>query len=286
VRYEVTAVGANGEVGIFEMRLIPRRAAGELAGFYAVAHDITLLKRIDRMKSEFISTVSHELRTPLTSVRGSLGLMSAGVVGKLPDAANHLVAIAQNNCDRLIRLINDILDTEKIESGEVPLRLQVVELAPVVRKALTDNEGFAQQHGVRLRVVAPDAPLLARVDSDRLLQVLTNLISNAVKFSPAGADVDVRLSGPPDRIRVEVSDRGPGIPDEEREHVFERFHRGRGAGAASGFGLGLAIGRELAERMNGTLELADPVDGRGARFVLRLPTASPAGRPAAVTSAS
>ena len=273
-RYEVAAEAANGQLGIYDMHLIPRRdtASGELVGFYAFGTDITLLKRIDRMKTEFISTVSHELRTPLTSIRGSLGLMSAGVAGTLPAAAGNLVGIAQNNCDRLIRLINDILDSEKIESGDVPLRLQVVELAPVVRKALTDNEGFAQQRRVHLQMAAPLAPLAVKVDVDRLLQVLTNLLSNAVKFSPAHAEVDVRVCSTPASVRVEVSDQGPGIPLDFQRRIFQKFSQADSSDtrAKGGTGLGLNISRTLVERMGGRIGFTS-TPGHGATFFFELP---------------
>jgi PAS domain S-box-containing protein len=274
VCYQVTVADARGRVGTYDMHLIPRRdsASGGIVGFYAFATDITELKRIDQMKTEFISTVSHELRTPLTSIRGSLGLISAGVAGKLPEGAGSLVAIAQNNCDRLIRLINDILDSEKIESGKLPLRLQAAEIAPLVRKALADNEGFAQQHAVKFRMRAPVVPLAVRVDSDRLLQVLTNLLSNAVKFSPANDAVEVRVSGTKTSVRVEVADRGPGIPAEFQRRIFQKFSQADSSDtrARGGTGLGLNISRTLVEKMGGQIGFTS-TPGAGSTFFFELP---------------
>jgi signal transduction histidine kinase len=139
---------------------------------------------------------------------------------------------------------------------------------------------------VEIEVVPPPGACWGRGDPDAVARVVRILLDNGLRYAPPGEPIRVRAECDESDAIIEVSDRGPGIPEEEREHVFERFHRGRGAGAASGFGLGLAIGRELAERMSGTLRLAPPVEGRGACFVLTLPTAAPAGRPEPVTTAS
>jgi len=274
VQYEVTVRNAKGEPGVYEMQLVPRRAPGseEVIGLYAFATNITELKRIDQMKTEFVSTVSHELRTPLTSIRGSLGLMNAGVAGKLPEHAAHLAGIAQNNCDRLIRLINDILDSEKIESGKLPMRMQTLELAPLVQKALQQNEGFAQQHDVRLCLDAPATPLVVRADADRLLQVVTNLLSNAVKFSAKGAEVTVHLAGTADHVQVEVEDRGPGIPLEFQPRIFQKFSQADSSDtrSKSGTGLGLNISRSLVEKMGGRIGFRSK-PGEGTTFHFELP---------------
>jgi signal transduction histidine kinase len=224
-------------------------------GFFSLGTDITELRRIDRMKTEFVSTVSHELRTPLTSIRGSLGLISGGVAGELPEAVKSLVGIAKNNCERLIRLINDILDSEKIESGKLRLDLQVVDLRQLVQQTLAANEGFASQHGVSLVMRAPDAPLHVRIDSDRMTQVLTNLLSNAVKFSPGGQPGGGRLSRTAQKVRAEVVDVGPGIPEEFSARIFQKFSQADSSDTRQkgGTGLGLNISRALVEKMGGTI---------------------------------
>jgi len=189
VRYEREQVMANGERRDYVMSYLPRYGEDDeqeqVIGFFSLGSDVTELKRIDRMKSEFVSTVSHELRTPLTSIRGSLGLVSGGVAGELPEKAKALVEIAKKNCERLIRLINDILDSEKIESGKMRFELRPLELAPLLEQTLAANEGFAAQHGVKLVLRAGRMPVRVNADSDRLVQVVTNLLSNAIKFSPA-----------------------------------------------------------------------------------------------------
>ena len=276
VRYEQTFRNRLGELRIYDMQYAPRYGEGpekgQVIGFYSLGADITELKRINRMKTEFISTVSHELRTPLTSIRGSLGLVLGGVAGELPDAVKSLLDIANNNCERLIRLINDILDSEKIESGKMQLELKVVNMAQLVQQAMTANEGFADQHGVRLVLQAPDDSLQASVDSDRLVQVVTNLLSNAVKFSPPDGTVTVKVLQVAQGVRVEVIDCGPGIPDEFRDRIFEKFSQADASDSRQkgGTGLGLNISQALVHKMGGQIGFASRA-GAGSTFFFELP---------------
>ncbi|OOG46499.1 PAS domain S-box protein [Polaromonas sp. A23] len=276
VRYEREQTTAGGERREYVMSYFPRYGEGDeqdkVVGFFSLGTDVTELKRIDRMKSEFVSTVSHELRTPLTSIRGSLGLVSGGIAGVLPDKAKGLVDIAKTNCERLIRLINDILDSEKIESGKMPFNLQPLELLPLLERAVADNEGFAAQHKVKLVLQSPRQPLRACVDSDRLLQVVTNLLSNAIKFSPAEGTVLILLGRHAGRLRVEVSDNGPGIPEEFRVRIFQKFSQADSSDTRQkgGTGLGLSIARALVERMDGTLDFKSKVNV-GTTFFFELP---------------
>ena len=224
------------------------------------------------MKTEFVSTVSHELRTPLTSIRGSLGLIAGGVAGDLPETAKTLVGIAKNNCERLIRLINDILDSEKIESGKMRLDLEAIDIKQVVRQALTANEGFAEQHRVTMRLRAPDEPLRVCIDSDRMIQVLTNLLSNAIKFSPPDGAVEVNVLRVARGVRVEVSDHGPGVPDKFRDRIFQKFSQADSSDTRQkgGTGLGLNISRALIEKMGGHIGFSSEADV-GATFFFELP---------------
>ncbi len=227
--------------------------------------------QIERI-SEFISTVSHELRTPLTSIRGSLGLLAGGVAGALPETAKNLVDIAKNNCERLILLVNDILDVEKIGSGKMRLDLQVIDIRPVVQQALAANESFAAQHRVSVLLRMPDEPLQVHIDSDRLTQVLTNLLSNAVKFSPPEAAVEVRVSRVGQQVRVEVADHGPGIPEEFRSRIFQKFSQADSSDTRQkgGTGLGLNISKSLVELMNGAIGFNNQL-GAGTTFFFELP---------------
>lgn len=276
VRYDREQTTAAGERREYVMSYFPRYGEGDeedkVIGFFSLGTDVTELKRIDRMKSEFVSTVSHELRTPLTSIRGSLGLVSGGVAGLLPEKAKALVDIAKNNCERLIRLINDILDSEKIESGKMPFNLQPVELLPLLEQAVADNEGFAAQHKVKIVLQAPRQPLRAVVDNDRLLQVMTNLLSNAIKFSPAEGTVLVLLGRHAGRLRVEVNDNGPGIPEEFRQRIFQKFSQADSSDTRQkgGTGLGLSIAKALLERMDGTMDFRSRLNV-GTTFFFELP---------------
>lgn len=276
VRYERTQITPQGERKHYAMQYFPRYGEGasqdKVIGFFSLGTDITELRRIDRMKTEFVSTVSHELRTPLTSIRGSLGLISGGVAGELPEAMKSLVGIAKSNCERLIRLINDILDSEKIESGKLRLDLQVVDMRQLVQQALAANDGFAGQHGVRLVMRAPETPLHVRIDSDRMTQVLTNLLSNAVKFSPTGSPVEVRLSRTAQKVRVEVVDVGPGIPQEFHGRIFQKFSQADSSDTRQkgGTGLGLNISRALVEKMGGTIGFSSKA-GVGTNFFFEMP---------------
>ena len=275
VRYERVLLTPRGGLRTYVMEYFPRysddASDGKVLGFFSLGTDITELKRIDQMKTEFISTVSHELRTPLTSIRGSLGLISGGVAGELPDAIKSLVQIAKNNCERLIRLINDILDSEKIESGKMQMNLQVLDIRKLVEQVMSQNHGFAVQHQVKLLLTAQDSPFYASVDSDRLTQVLTNLLSNAVKFSPPGDVVEIVLSCRQDMLRIEVVDHGPGISEQFRTRIFQKFSQADSSDSRQkgGTGLGLNISRSIIEKMNGTIGFST-VPGAGSTFFIEL----------------
>ncbi|HYW55959.1 MAG TPA: PAS domain S-box protein [Polaromonas sp.] len=276
VVYERTQKTPRGDHRDYVVNYFPRYGDGEdegdVIGFFSLATDITELKRIDRMKSEFVSTVSHELRTPLTSIRGSLGLISGGVAGQLPDAVKTLVGIAKNNCERLIRLINDILDIEKIESGKMRLELQVIELKPLMVQALAATEGFGAAQNVGLTLNFPDDELQVNVDGDRLTQVITNLLSNAMKFSPPGEAVEVHVTRGGIGVRVEVRDRGPGIPEEFRNRIFQKFSQADSSDTRQkgGTGLGLNISRAIIERLGGSIGFTTGA-GVGTVFFFELP---------------
>jgi len=222
-------------------------------GLYAIARDISERKKLDHLKDDFISVVSHELRTPLTSIRGSLGLLAGGVAGEIPGPARELIEIAAKNSERLVRLINDILDFEKVESGAVAFRFQRVDLAALVEQAVASNRSYAQPFNVRFEVTSTLTDAWVWADPDRLLQVLANLLSNAAKFSPRGDRVTIALTRNGSRMRVAVTDQGRGIPADFQHRVFERFAQADASSTRQkgGTGLGLAISKTIVERHGG-----------------------------------
>lgn len=239
----------------------------------AVIRDISERRRVEEMKQQFVSTVSHELRTPLTSIAGSLGLLVGGAGGVLPEKAGRLIGIAHSNSQRLVRLINDILDVEKIESGQMTLDLTSLDLRDIALLSLDNVRGLADSLGVSLALSeGTEAPVSG--DADRLVQVVVNLLSNAAKFSPSGGVVEVSVVPEARIARLSVRDHGPGIPDAFRARIFTKFAQADGSDTRQrgGTGLGLAIAREIAERHGGRLWF-ESTPGEGATFHLDLPLA-------------
>lgn len=247
-------------------------ADGVIAGFLAIGQDITERTKVERMKREFISTVSHELRTPLTSIRGALGLIAGDVAGEVPDQMRSLVDIAYKNSDRLTRLVDDLLDMEKIESGKLDITLGPVELMPLLEQTLEGNKSYGEQLHVRFELTDSVPDIVVRADSGRLMQVLTNLLSNAAKFSPGGDVVHVAVSRMNEKVRIAVSDHGPGIPDEFKKHIFEKFSQADSSDTRQigGSGLGLSISRALMECMHGSIGFESDA-GKGATFHVDIP---------------
>ncbi len=229
-------------------------------------------KRMERLKDEFVSSVSHELRTPLTSISVSLALLMGKTVSSLPDAAVRLLAIAHTNSQRLVRLVNDILDIEKMESGQAVFNFRRVDVPSLVGQAVDANLGFAESCGVRIRVEDAHAIGEARADPDRLAQVVTNLLSNAIKFSPADNEVVVAIENGLDIVRISVRDHGPGISVDFKPHIFERFAQADATNARQkgGTGLGLSIVKQIVDRLGGEVGFAD-APGGGTIFHVELP---------------
>jgi PAS domain S-box-containing protein len=262
----------SGEIFPMELALFDFQTPDGRRHSAGSVRDVSERQEVDRLKQEFVSTVSHELRTPLTSIRGSLGLIVGGAAGEIPAQSRALLDIAYKNTERLGRLVNDILDLEKIESGRMEFRLEFLEIGELLQAVLESNRAFAEQYGIRLelRREAPEAGVWA--DRDRLVQVFTNLISNAAKFSPKGAAVVMTLSRNRGKVRVSVADRGPGIPDEFRSRIFQRFQQADSSDTRQkgGTGLGLTITKSIVERLSGEI-LFDSHAGQGTTFHVDLP---------------
>jgi PAS domain S-box-containing protein len=270
-RNQVAVTGADGRERWLQLTKRPLHTPDGETQVLAVAVDMSERHQIERMKAEFISTVSHELRTPLTAIRGALSMLGSGMAGDLPDDARPLVGIARNNSERLVRLINDILDIEKLESGRVTLRLQTAAVRQLLRQSIVQNEPYAREYGVQLGLAdGPDGRV--DVDVDRFDQIMANLLSNAIKHSPAGQTVQVTTALRDGRIEVGVEDHGPGIPESFRERVFDRFAQADSSDVRrrGGTGLGLAITRSLVEQFGGRIGFDTEID-HGTRFHFTLP---------------
>lgn len=244
---------------------------GQLIGAVIVMHDVTERRRVDQLKRNFVASVSHELRTPLTSINGAITLVLSGVTGALPEAAGNMLAIAQVNSQRLNQLINDLLDVERLESGQMRLMSRPQALLPVLRSACEVNQGYAAEFLVSLELVEPAAEPYVDIDANRLLQVMDNYLSNAIKYSPAGGRVAVQVEVLADQVRVRVVDQGSGIAIEDQPRLFQRFSQLDSPSRRSGgTGLGLSITRELIQRMGGDTGV-DSTPGQGSSFWFSLP---------------
>jgi PAS domain S-box-containing protein len=251
-----------------------RGPSGQL-GWVAVFDDVTEARQVESMKSEFISTVSHELRTPLTSMKGALALVldSLDLDAPLDEDTVELLRVSRRNAERLIRLVNDILDISKMEAGKLDLRPKPSPVGKLCAEAVSGVDGFARKVRVAIRTDLEGAPQMCQADADRVVQVLTNLLSNALKFSPAGSEVLLSARPSPRGVLFKVQDRGPGIPADFREKLFTKFAQAdRARREQEGTGLGLAICRALVQGHGGEI-WAEGEPGQGATLCFTLPLA-------------
>ena len=275
--YEVAITRKEGAIRTIRLGAAPLRDEQGIVAAVVSAEDITERKQVDRMKDEFVSTVSHELRTPLTSILGSLGLLRSGVAGKLDHEAQSLIGIGYENCERLLNRINDLLDIQKLVAGKMCFEVDAHELVPLINQAIEINRGFSERFQVRFSFGAKLPGIRVRVDKVRFQQVMSNLLSNAAKFSPPRETVEISMQQRNDRVRIAVADHGPGIPTEFQDRVFQRFTQADASDSRQegGTGLGLSISRELVEHMHGHISfISEP--NRGTTFFVDLPAANPA----------
>jgi PAS domain S-box-containing protein len=267
-----------GEISINEFWI------GEERRFVGVIRNISERKVVDRMKTEFVSTVSHELRAPLTSIAGSLGLLTGGAAGALSDKARRLVTIAHANSQRLVRLINDILDLDKLDAGKMQFASMPLSIRDIVDASVESSRGFAQEFGVQL-VLMPEESTggttdVIRGDPDRLTQVFVNLLSNAAKFSPPGATVEASIHRMGDHVRVAIRDYGTGIPEAFQRVIFNRFSQADSSDRRrqGGTGLGLSIAKSIVEHHRGHISFETEI-GRGTTFFVDFPISAESAEP-------
>jgi len=247
-------------------------SAGRTRSYVVVAADIGERLRNEQQKDEFVTMVHHEVRAPLTAVRGAIGLLAGGVAGELGERGQELVEIALRNSERMGRLVNDILASRKLDSGRMEFHFEKLEMMPLVEQAIDSTVAYATKHQVRLELSERVPGAMVRVDPDRMIQVLTNVLSNAVRFSAADDVVIVNASRRDQILRVAVSDAGPGISEDFREHVFEAFARGEHEDwrHRSGTGLGMSISKGIIEELGGAISFETEL-GVGTTFLVDIP---------------
>ena len=235
-------------------------------------HDITERLEQERLQADFISMVSHELRSPLTSIKGSMGLLLSKAAGQLPPKAEGLLEIAHRNADRLVLIINDILDMEKISSGRLDFELETADLSELVAESLRANATAHQRFGLQIKCHGVDTPTYIETDANRIIQVLTNLMSNAAKFSKPGGTVEISVDKTPESVCVSVRDEGMGIAPEDQHKIFQRFADMANSDRATkgGTGLGLSICKAIVEGLGGTIDFVSK-EGLGTTFTFTLP---------------
>ena len=269
--FESTYVRKDGTRFPVSLSVTALRGGGNvLAGYLMIATDLSEQRAIEKMKDEFVSVVSHELRTPLTSIKGALGLLAGGVTGVLPPKAAEMAQVALSNADRLSRLVDDILDLQRIESGRISMEKQLCNVADLMKESAESVRVVAQGEGVTIAPVPLSAPI--RVDPGRIVQALVNLLGNAIKFSQRGGRVEFGAERTGSSVVFSVKDEGRGIPRDKLGSIFERFEQVDASDAREkgGTGLGLAIVRSIVQQHGGRV-WAESELGRGSTFYVQLP---------------
>jgi len=256
----------------WEVSKVPlKNEDNEIIGILGSYIDISERKRIDRMKDEFVSTVSHELRTPLTSINGSLSLLLGGAVESLSPKVRNMLDLANRNTQRLLSLINDILDLQRMEDEKMKYVFQPIDLADLLIKSVEENGEYAKNYSVTLKVIEKTS-IIVSADENRMMQVLGNLLSNAIKFSSGGGTVELALTRQDNNAIVKVIDYGRGIPARFKNTLFDKFTQVDASDSRNnrGTGLGLAITKTIVEKHQGTIDFASQ-EGKGTTFIIVLP---------------
>lgn len=268
--YEIYGLCKDGSK--LPMEVNKRRLSLQLRNIDVITlHDITSLKQITEIKDQFISTVSHELRTPLTSIHATLSLILGGIGGDISEKNTELLSLAYKNSERLNTLINDLLDVQKLDEGKLTMKLEKVDIMELVQQSIDLNQAFVEKFKCRLLLKSSQTNALVMADRARLLQVLTNLISNAAKFSSPASDIVLTVSRQEDLVRVSVFNQGSGIPEEFQERIFQRFSQADASSTRShnGSGLGLYISRKIMHDMGGEIEFISKPD-KGTTFYISM----------------
>ncbi|PKK91163.1 MAG: hypothetical protein CVV64_05180 [Candidatus Wallbacteria bacterium HGW-Wallbacteria-1] len=272
LREERTIMSPNGDPMQMECTFLPLASGkGDRRGYVATLRDVTRERELDRLKSEFISVVSHELRTPLASIKGTVEIMIAGILGPIAQEQREFLQVMLGETDRLIRLISDILDLEKMESGKMSIRIEQVDIVAIMREVVSSSSALGIEKGLKVETNLPQEETFAKIDPDKFRQIIHNLLSNAIKYTDRGK-VSAGLTTTGDRVRFWIADTGMGIDSSRLAVVFDKFYQVDSSSTrkTGGTGLGLPITRRIVE-LHGGIIWVDSIPGQGSTFFVELP---------------